>query len=77
MIYFMEIKWLKSVNHQSDNRRDVVDCVQQGIHQSFDHVDHLQALNFVSNMNFRTNICIFLYSAFMCNCLETNQIKGI
>ncbi len=34
----------KSLNYQSDNRRHVVDCVQQVFQQSFYHVDHLETL---------------------------------
>jgi len=32
------------MNYQSDNRRYVVDFVHQAFQQSFDHVDHLEAL---------------------------------
>ncbi len=39
------------MNYQSDDRRHVVDCVQQVFQRSFDHVDHLEALEIcVSNM---------------------------
>ncbi len=35
-----------NVNHQSDNRRRVDNCVQQGLQQSLDHVDNLEGLEF-------------------------------
>lgn len=35
---------LKGMNYQSDNRRHVLDCIQQDFHRSFDHVGDLEAL---------------------------------
>ncbi len=32
------------INYQSDDRRLVVDCVEQVLQQNFDHVDNLEPL---------------------------------
>lgn len=34
----------KNINYQSDDRRLVVDCVEQVLQQNFDHVDNLEPL---------------------------------
>lgn len=75
-------------NYQSNNKRHVVNCVQQVFHQCFDHADNLQALEMCikcDTVGFIVLIYAYTYTVhgsiyfdcFLCICLESNQIKGI
>ncbi len=53
-------------NYQSNNKRHVVNCVQQVFHQCFDHADNLQALEMCikcDTVGFIVLIYAYTYSA--------------